>query len=326
MKALAAFLVLFATCAVAFAHSEDTLQMLFEAFKVQHNKNYATIQEHGYRYRVFKQNLDYVEETNAQNLGFKVAMNQFGDLTLEEFRSKYLSAVRPTFSSNAMIHRATVQDLPTNFDWRTKNVVTPVKNQQQCGSCWAFATVASVETAHALATGSLVSLSEQNLVDCSTQNGGCNGGLPYLAYEYIIKNGGIDTEACYPYKGYDGTCRYSVNCRGATISRYVNVTSGSESDLLSAVAVNPCAVGIYAGSLAFQFYTSGVYSQRNCPNQMSQLDHGVTVEGWGVENGQAYWLVKNSWGSGWGESGYIKMARNAGNMCGIATMAAYPVV
>merc|ERR1712135_141011 len=177
--------------------------------------------------------------------------------------------------------------------------VTPVKDQGQCGSCWSFSSTGALEGQHFRATGNLVSLSEQNLVDCSKENYGCNGGDMQLAYDYILSNKGIDTEASYPYTARDGRCKFSTANIGATISDYEVLPSGDEAALVDALAsIGPIAIAIDASHMSFQFYSSGVYVENRC------------------ENGSDYFLVKNSWGTSWGLKGYIKMARNKNNMCG----------
>jgi len=310
----------------AFA-GRDAYTGRFADWMHQHNKHYAA-QEFHHRFGVWKKNMQFVENFRGTH---QVAMNSFGDLTSEEFKAIYnglrvpenrMMALR---SAEAAVDAAT---LPTSVDWRSKGAVTPVKNQGQCGSCWSFSTTGSTEGAHAIKTGNLVSLSEQNLMDCSTSygNNGCNGGLMDNAFQYIIANNGIDTEACYPYQAQDGTCQYSTSCIGATLTSYQDITQGSESDLQAAVAnQGPVSVAIDAGLSSFQFYSGGVYSDSGCGNQPNDLDHGVLVVGYGNLGGQDMWIVKNSWGSSWGVNGYIMMARNDNNMCGIATMASYPI-
>ncbi|KAJ6224288.1 hypothetical protein RDWZM_002833 [Blomia tropicalis] len=204
--------------------------------------------------------------------------------------------------------------LPDTVDWTTKGIVTPIKNQGQCGSCWAFSAVALMEGQHALKTGNLVSLSEQNLVDCSGPEGNlmCFGGAINYAFKYVIVNKGIDTETSYPYKGVDERCKFKRNSVGATIKSFTDVKSTSESALQTAVAnVGPISVAIDASQNSFQFYKSGVYNEPAC--SATYLDHGVTAVDYGTLNGVVYWKVKNSWGTSWGEKGYILMSRNKNN-------------
>jgi len=211
-------------------------------------------------------------------------------------------------------------------DWVSKGAVTGIKNQGQCGSCWSFSTTGSVEGVHFLSTGKLVSLSEQNLVDCSTSEGndGCNGGLMDYAFQYIIKNHGIDTEASYTYSATGpNACRFKAADVGATISSYRDVASGNEADLATAVDKQPVSVAIDASHTSFQLYSSGVYYEPACSS--SQLDHGVLAVGYGTDGSSDFWYVKNSWGTSWGQSGYIWMSRNRNNNCGIATAASYPI-
>jgi cathepsin L len=278
------------------------------------------------RYQNFKKNADFIDSWNSVPGRHVVKMNQFGDLNGEEF-SNFFLGVKPVDALNPIFKPADPTAYPVMFDWRHQGAVTAIKNQQQCGSCWSFSTTGSVEGCHFLGTQKLVSLSEQNLMDCSTAQGnqGCNGGLMTAAMQYIISNGGIDTEASYPYSAEDGTCSYSASNSGATLGSFVNVNSGDEGDLQAKVFQGPVSVAIDASQSSFQFYSSGVYSDPNCST--SQLDHGVLTIGWGKtggSNAQPYWIVKNSWGTGWGQNGFFWMARNDNNMCGIATMATLP--
>ncbi|XP_064596552.1 procathepsin L-like [Liolophura sinensis] len=217
--------------------------------------------------------------------------------------------------------------LPTSVDWRTQGYVTPVQDQGECGSCWAFSATGSLEGQHFKKTGNLVPLSVQNLVDCSRADGnlGCRGGNMDSAFKYIKLNSGLDTEASYPYQGKDGQCHFNSSNVGATDTGFSDIKSGSESDLQAAVAsVGPVSVSIDAAHLSIHLYQSGVYYESRCNS--SNLNHAVLVVGYGSENGSDYWLVKNSWGTQWGQQGYIKMSRNRDNNCGIATQASYPLV
>jgi len=209
------------------------------------------------------------------------------------------------------------QVMDDSLDWRTKGAVTPVKDQAQCGSCWAFSTTGSVEGANQIKSGQLQSVSEQQLVDCagSAGNQGCNGGLMDDAFEYIIKNGGIGSEASYPYTARDGKCKQVPSV--ATVSKYTDVKKNDETGLMSAVNIEPVSVAVDAES--WSSYRKGIMSG---PCGKS-LDHGVLAIGYGTDAGQDYWLVKNSWGTSWGESGFIRLIRNK-NECGIAEAASYP--
>lgn len=279
---------------------------------------------------VWQANKKFIDEHNAKadQFGYTLEMNEYGDLEPAEF-SKIYNGYRmnrtkrsvDTFKANPL------KALPDTVDWRTKGVVTGVKNQGQCGSCWAFSATGSLEGQHALKTGNLVSLSEQNLVDCSGPEGneGCNGGLMDQAFEYIKRNDGIDTESSYPYVAHDESCRYNPANKGATDNGYVDIAHDDENALQEASAtIGPISVAIDASHMSFQFYKRGVYNEPSC--SQTQLDHGVLVVGYGTYNGTPYWLVKNSWGTNWGLQGYIMMSRNRDNQCGIATQASYPTV
>jgi len=333
---ICAVLALTATLAIAEPSelfSDSELNAHFEQFKNDFSRYYMTPRDEEYRRTVFARNLEFIFRHNLDayhgRRSFVVAVNNFTDYTNVEFRQRF-NGLKASGSarSGASIHSAnSVADLPDTVDWTTKGVVTPVKDQGQCGSCWAFSAVASIEGQHALKTGDLVSLSEQNLVDCSTSQGnmGCGGGLMDYAFQYVIQNKGIDTEASYAYKAMDEACLFNAKSIGATIASYVDVAQGDESALQNAVAtVGPISIGIDASQMSFQLYKSGVYDEPQCSSTI--LDHGVTAVGYGTLNGVAYWKVKNSWGTSWGEQGYILMSRNKQNQCGIATAASYPVV
>jgi cathepsin L len=286
--------------------------------------------EENHRYNVFKHNLDFVNSWDAETRGFSVAINKFSDLTKEEFASVY-NGMKVVKEYKPVPEPQPVKSGVTGdiVNWVNKGAVTPIKNQGQCGSCWSFSATGSMEGAQFISKGVLTSLSEQNLVDCSTTQGndGCNGGLMDQAFQYVIQNKGIDTEASYPYTATGpNTCEYSASNIGDTISNYQDVTSGSESALETAVNKQPISVAIDASNESFQMYSSGVYYEPAC--SATSLDHGVLAVGYGTDStGTDYWLVKNSWGTDWGMSGFIEMLRDTvsnGNMCGIATMATIP--
>jgi len=324
----------------------------WETWKLTHGKSYGEkllgdslpsggySQEEQFRMKIWMENKAKIEKHNRHALRglhtYRLAMNEWGDLLHHEFvatvngyrkRPANYSGTKPLGAK--YLQPAHVESLPTNVDWREHGAVTPVKNQGQCGSCWSFSTTGALEAMHHRATGHLTSLSEQNLMDCSTKYGnqGCNGGLMDNAFQYIKDNGGIDTEKSYPYEGVDDECRYNPKYKGAWDVGFVDVTAGDESALKTAIATQgPCSVAIDASHESFQFYSKGVYREEECSPE--NLDHGVLAVGYGVEpdTGEAYWLIKNSWGTSWGHEGYVKIARNEDNMCGVASAASYPLV
>ena len=324
---------------VTVAISTSTLEDIreeWETWKIHHRKNYSSLVEDTLRMKIFLDNKIRIAKHNLKaHLGefsYTMKMNHLGDLLNHEVvstRNGYRKGLQLQ-NSKPEAEPLTAPEslsLPASIDWRTLGAVTDVKNQGQCGSCWSFSATGALEAQHFRKTGKLVSLSEQNLIDCSTKYGnhGCQGGLMDFAFQYIQDNRGIDTEASYPYEGRDYKCRFNKKNIGATDVGFVDIPQGSEMALMKAVAtVGPVSVAIDASQESFQFYSSGVYQEPNCTPD--GLDHGVLVVGYGTENGRDYWLVKNSWGTGWGEQGYIKMARNRNNHCGIATAASYPLV
>lgn len=295
------------------------------------------------RFEIFKKNLDVIEKHNSEySMGihsYTLGVNHFADWTFAEFKEKMLGT-RLNMTHNKLASSGTFVKLPASIkapdsvDWRDLGAVTPVKNQGQCGSCWAFSTTGSLEGAHFRLTKKLVSLSEQQLVDCSGKyhNEGCNGGLMDNAFQYVKDNGGLDTEESYPYHAHAEKCHFKKQNVGSTCSGFMDITSGDEDALREAVAtVGPVSVAIDATEEKFMLYKDGIFVDDGCKNGQDDLDHGVLVVGYGTNttsNGEQkdYWIVKNSWGPEWGEGGFIRMARNLNNMCGVATSASYPLV
>lgn len=221
--------------------------------------------------------------------------------------------------------------LPKYVDWRKKGAVTKVKRQGECGSCWTFATTGALEGQIFRKTGHLVSLSEQNLLDCVYPNldneEKCGGGSRYKAFEYIKKNG-IDTERSYPYREHGGSCKFNKMNSVTTVKAHRDIPEGDELRLQQAIAsIGPIAVAVDASDESFQHYSSGIYYERNCRTKSHDLTHDMLAVGFGTDKrGKEYYIVKNSYGKEWGENGYMKMARNRKNNCGIATVATYPVI
>jgi len=282
-----------------------------------HQKTYSA-SEFRTRLAIFKSNLDLIDNLNARSKHATFGVTKFADLTPEEFKAMYLGTkpFKPQADWPILpeLSQAQVRDIPVNWDWRDKGAVTAVKNQGMCGSCWSFSTTGNVEGQWFLAGHPLTSLSEQNLVDCDHEcmtyegqqvcDGGCNGGLMPNAFTYIVKNGGIDTEASYPYQGTDGTCSFSASNVGAKISNWTMVP-GKE-DQMAAYLYNTGPLSIAVDATYWQFYIAGVFDFPWCGET---LDHGVLIVAYGNgpdELGQDidYWTIKNSWGADWGESGY----------------------
>lgn len=310
---------LFAFLAAA-VHTEDEYRYLWGKWREEHERVYENYEEN-YRYHVFKMNLDKVEKYMAISSDVVLQMNQFGDLSHEEFAARYLAAPFDRLSIGGTSFVPSTNDLPEQFDWLSKGAVTPVKDQGQCGSCYAFSAVGTMEGAWKVAGHDLTSFSEQQIVDCSNSYGneGCNGGEMYASVQYVIDNGGIATEASYPYKAVQGKCLEKPLV--GKFKAYYNVTKGSEDDLQNACAtMAPVSVGIDASSWEFQFYYSGVYDPSSCST--TDLDHGVTLTGYNADPKLAkqYWIIKNSWGTGWGQKGYFWMRKGI-NRCGVATQA-----
>jgi len=285
------------------------------------------ISEVAKRFKVFSDNLDHIRKVNAENRSYYLGLGPLTDLTQEEYRNQYLNPSLKTVlksrkSTGVFTHANVTAD--SSVDWRQKGAVTPVKNQAQCGSCWAFSSTGSMEGINFIKTGKLVSLSEQQLVDCDRVDNGCGGGIMDQAFKYVMNNGGIDTEDDYSYTARDGTCQTSKAAKHVvTIDSYQDVPVNSKDDLMKAITAQPVSIAIEADHADFQNYAGGVFSD-DCG---TSLDHGVLAVGYDSGASEPYWIVKNSWGSAWGMDGYIKLAMNVGGsqgQCGILEHPVYP--
>jgi len=314
----------------------------FEVWQAINGKSsYPSLAEKDRRFAVWANNVNRVREMNAKaqipNSGIEgeFEVNQFADMTDEEFKSDYLQCYQskeetPELKPLDEVLREREVDTsvppPASVDWREKGAVTGVKDQGQCGSCWAFATTGTAEGHWFIQKGgSLLSLSEQDEVDCSKKqhNIGCNGGRVDWGLQYIIAAKGIDTEAAYPYTAKDGTCKHKGGTNPVAVAKVNQVKQKNETDLMAAVAIGPVGVAI-AVTNSWANYKSGVFYDQSC--SPTQLSHAVLAVGYGTLDGKDYWIVKNSWGAKWGNQGYILMSRNRNNNCGIASDAYYPTI
>ncbi|XP_010052203.2 senescence-specific cysteine protease SAG12 [Eucalyptus grandis] len=312
---------------------EEHLLKQHEEWMAIHGRIYKDAVEKAKRYEIFKENVKHINAfNNGKDKGYKLAVNKFADLTNEEFRASYTGYKRrPTRVLSSVdvkpFKYANFTAIPAALDWRTKKAVTSVKDQGVCGCCWAFSAVAAMEGLTQLKKRKLVPLSVQELVDCDVngKDKGCRGGYMDSAFEFVISNGGLTTEAEYPYQGTDRTCNKAKTAKhAASITGYQDVPANNEKALLQAVANQPVSVAIEGGGLKFQLYSSGVFTG-SCG---TDIDHAVTVVGYGkTSGGIKYWLLKNSWSTEWGESGYMRIQRDVSSkagLCGLAMNASYP--
>ena len=293
--------------------------VLFAKFKKDFNRVYKSAEEEAKRFAIFVENIEIAAEYQRLDKGAVYTVTQHMDLSREEFAATWLGMASKPDTSDFPVAEDIPETNETSIDWVAKGAVTPVKDQAQCGSCWAFSTVAGMEGQLFVAEGKLLSMSEQDLVSCD-KNGdqGCNGGLMDNAFTWIQSNG-ICSESAYPYTsgtGNSGTCKKT--CKSvATCTGHKDVPKGSESGLYTALKKAPVSIAVDAGK--FQLYKSGILDT-TCGKQ---LDHGVTLVGAGTDGGKDYWTIKNSWGKTWGEKGYIRLVHGK-DECGLADSASQP--
>jgi len=297
----------------------------WQQWKVHYNKQY-NLAEDRQRFENFVGNVEHIAAENAKGMSHKLALNKFSDLSSGEFAKTYIGGYVPSkrFPGMETVQwRFPAAAAPDAVDWVSKGGVNAVKNQGQCGSCWAFSTVAAVEGRYFAASGNLVSLSEEQLVQCDQVDDGCQGGLMDNGFKFV-EGSGLCTESAYPYtsgSGVRGQCQRACAPQ-VIVTGFTDVPSGNEDALKAAVAQGVVSVAIEADRMAFQSYSRGVLDNSGCG---TSLDHGVAAVGYGLDGGSGkdYWKVRNSWGASWGEDGYIRMVRGK-NQCGIALSASYP--
>jgi len=308
-------------------HTTSAVSSDFDAYMNKFGKAYNGDDEYAARKAVYEENMQLIALENSKDNTFTLGEGPFTDLTNAEFKTLYVSGYKASdqvFSELPFLgeHELSGEAIAAAVDWTTKGAVTPVKNQGQCGSCWSFSTTGSLEGAWQINAGQLTSMSEQQFVDCDKSSMGCNGGSMATAFTWA-ESQSVCTESSYPYTAVDGTCKTSCSTaipKGG-VSGYKSVGSfifkATQAKMQSAIQQQPVSVAIQADQTAFQHYTSGILSGA-CG---TQLDHGVLAVGYG----EGYWKVKNSWGSSWGENGYVRMT-DSGNECGILSQPVYPTV
>jgi len=338
MRLLSVLLLLSAVALVSGTNEAD-VRRLFQHFKGQYNKQYSSVDVEEYRFSVFSSNLAEADRLNAINGEVSFGVTKFSDLTLDEFRAQYLN-FRPQTGQAAEDRLKWPVDkvVPgvsanvTSYDWRDKRAVTAVRDQGQCGSCWAFSVTEATESAWFLAGNTLPSLSVQQIVDCDVGNGdlGCSGGDPPIAYAYVTKAGGLEAESSYPYTGEDDRCAFDKKKIVASINNFTysvtpcfdSCTKQNENTLLDYL-VSTAPPSICVAADPWLSYTGGIFNVP-CSSNYATLNHCVQLVGFGTDSGGKYWRVRNSWNSNWGIGGYIHI-RFGKNLCGLADEVTFPV-
>lgn len=306
-----------ASCSLYYKHEEKSFLSWMRS-----TNQFFTGDEYQLRFGIFLTNSRYVKEHNFAKKKFTVSLNKFAAYTPAEYKA--LLGFKMDLE-NRKAFKASKKSSSDSLDWRDKGVVNEIKDQAACGSCWAFSAIQAAESSNAISTGTLQRFSEQNLIDCVKTCYGCNGGVMTSAYSYVVgfQDGKFNLESDYKYIATEGACEFDKYSKVGTISDYIVIKKGDEDDLAAKCEqYGPVSVAIDASNWSFQLYSSGIYDEPSCSS--ISLDHGVGCVGYGSEKGVKYWIVRNSWGTTWGENGYIRMLWD-NNQCGIATMAAVPL-
>jgi len=314
------FLLVLSLFCVAVLAVELSDEQQFRSWMKIHNKKYDTHREFVHRLNIFKKNLLRYDQLNAKSSSVVHGATKFSDLSHQEFRDQYLlknftSTLRngddvPIYPFIA----SRTQAYPTEFDWVSKGKTTPIYNQGQCGSCWAFSTTENIESMNAIKGNGLKKLSMQQIVDCDHVDHGCNGGNPPTAYEYVIKAGGLDTYGSYPYTAHDGRCTFKKADVGERISSWGYVTTTRNEGQMQDFTYTKGPPSVCVDASNWDSYRGGVYTSSDCGRA---LDHCVQIVGWNVVSGTHAWIVRNSWGTDWGYSGFLYVAMRE-DACGIA--------
>lgn len=315
------FLLFGLTISVIYTHQEEKSFLAW----LRETSNLFVGDEYHFRLSVFVTNLRLIREQNKR-LTFKVGINKFAAYTPAEYRS--LLGHKSSETSRVRVLSKYSSPNADSVDWRdVPNTINPVKDQGQCGSCWAFSVITAQESQYSLNNGGvLLDLSEQNLVDCVTTCYGCDGGDEYVSYDYVIEyqSGKFMLQADYPYKAVTQKCKFNISKGVSNVVSWTRPTVENETQLAAALEiVGPLSVAIDASHSSFQRYVSGIYDERHC--NPHDLDHAVGLVGYGIENDVKYWIIRNSWGADWGENGYIRMVRDKRNQCGVATDVVLPI-
>ncbi|XP_028749500.1 cathepsin J-like isoform X1 [Peromyscus leucopus] len=310
---------------------DPSLDAEWQEWKIKYGKSYI-LEEEAQKRAVWEKNMKMIKMHNDEKglgkHGFTMEMNAFGDMTAKEYRKLMTDIPVPAAMTVKNVQKPLASEFPSFVDWREKGYVTPVRNQGNCGSCWAFAATGAIEGQMFWKTGNLTLLSVQNLVDCSKPQGnnGCSNGTAYNAYKYVLDNKGLEAEATYPYEAKEGPCRYHPENSSAYIVDFVSLPANEDYLLIAVANIGPISAAVDASHDSFRFYKGGIYHEPNCSSY--SVNHAVLVVGYGSEgnekDGESYWLIKNSWGDEWGIEGYMKIAKDRNNHCAIASYAAYP--